>query len=255
MEEAMRRSNGRARAPGRSRRGTHRLGGLIVAFSGIVAASALAQHAGHEAGPRAGSPRFEAPAPGSYALPAIDHVNDHELLGPAGLPERLLAIGRGELALVSFVYLQCGEACPLSTALLHQVDRALARDPALARSVELVTVSIDPVRDTPAAMAALRDRMAPRARWRFLTAQSPGSLQSLLVDFGQDAVWIPGGSNAPDSLRHVLKVFLVDADGAVRQIYSTGFLDQRLVLADLRTLLGTPDASGAHEPALDISAQ
>jgi hypothetical protein len=50
-------------------------------------------------------------------------------------------------------------------------------------------------------------------------------------------VWIPGEADAPDSLRHVLKVFVIDADGAVRQIYSTGFLDTRLVLADLRTLL------------------
>jgi hypothetical protein len=36
----------------------------------------------------------------------------------------------------------------------------------------------------------------------------------------------------------VLKIFLVDDAGRVRNIYSTGFLDVRLLLADLETLLG-----------------
>ena len=189
------------------------------------------------ASPPAPRPRFEAPAPGSYALPPIDRVGDHALLGAAGRQEQLLAIAPGELALVSFVYLSCNEACPLSTALLHQLDRALAQQPEIGERVELVTVSFDPRRDPPPAMAALRTRMAPRGRWRFLTARDAAALRPVLSDFGQDAVWIPGEGEAPDTLRHVLKVFLVDARGDIRQIYSTGFLDVRLVLADLETLL------------------
>ena len=61
----------------------------------------------------------------------------------------------------------------------------------------------------------------------------------MLADFGQDAVWIPAGDEAqpPDRLRHVLKVFLVDARKQVRNIYSTGLMDRRLVLNDLRTVL------------------
>lgn len=183
--------------------------------------------------------RFEAPVPGSYELPAIDRVGQHQLLGASGKAEPLLALKGGELALISFVYLQCGEACPLSTALLHRLDGQLARDPALAQRVELVTVSFDPKRDTPEQMRKLREGLAPKGRWRFLTAASEDTLRPVLADFGQDAVWIPGEANAPDALRHVLKVFVVDASGAVRQIYSTGFLDSRVVLADLRTLLAT----------------
>ena len=38
-------------------------------------------------------------------------------------------------------------------------------------------------------------------------------------------------------LRHVLKVFLVDANRDVRNIYSAGFLDTRLILADIETVL------------------
>jgi cytochrome oxidase Cu insertion factor (SCO1/SenC/PrrC family) len=203
----------------------------------LLALAAFADpHVGHDL-PAAPAARFEAPAPGSYELPAIDRVSQHYLLGTRGAAEPLLGLKNGELALISFVYLQCGESCPLATAMLHRLDGEIARDSALAKHVELVTVSFDPKRDTPAAMRALRERLAPRGRWRFLTAANEAALRPVLADFGQDAVWIPGETNAPDSLRHVLKVFVVDADGAVRQIYSTGFLDVRLVLADLRTLL------------------
>jgi cytochrome oxidase Cu insertion factor (SCO1/SenC/PrrC family) len=36
---------------------------------------------------------------------------------------------------------------------------------------------------------------------------------------------------------HVVRVYLIDAKGMVRNIYSYGMLDPRMVLADVRTLL------------------
>ncbi len=208
-----------------------------LALAAQPAGPVLATPAEHAA-PVAGAARFEAPAPGSYQLPPIDRVGQHSLLGTRGLAEPLLALKDGELALISFVYLNCGEACPLATAMLHRLDGELAKDAALSKRVELVTVSFDPQRDTPEKMRELRARLGPKGRWRFLTAPNDAALRPVLADFGQDSVWIPGEANAPDSLRHVLKVFVVDAGGAVRQIYSTGYLDSRLVIADLRTLLG-----------------
>lgn len=38
-------------------------------------------------------------------------------------------------------------------------------------------------------------------------------------------------------LNHTLRVFLVDSAGNILNIYSSGTLDVRLVLADVRTLL------------------
>jgi len=38
-------------------------------------------------------------------------------------------------------------------------------------------------------------------------------------------------------LYHTLRVFLIDRDGRIRNIYSSGTLDPRLVLADVKTLL------------------
>ena len=175
----------------------------------------------------ASEPRFEAPAPGSYELPPILAVSEHRLLDERGREVPLLGIAPGEAALVSFIYLSCPDACPAATAVLARLDAQLAERPALARRVQLVTVSFDPANDPPARMAALRSSLAPRGRWRFLTAASEVAIAPVLEDFGQAA-----------SPSHVLEIFLVDGRGRVRNIYSTGFLDVRLLLADLETLLG-----------------
>ena len=183
--------------------------------------------------------RYEAPPPGSYQLPPIDRVSEHELLAADGKPAPLLGLASAEAALVSFVYLSCGEACPLATAMLHRIDRLLADDVDLATRVQLVTVSFDPARDTPMRMRTLEDSLHPKSRWRFLTAKNRAALAPVLSDFGQDAVWIPSAAEetAPDRLRHVLKVFLVDDQRRVRNVYSTGMMDVRLVMNDLRTVI------------------
>jgi cytochrome c peroxidase len=175
----------------------------------------------------ASAPRFEAPAPGSYELPPIQRVREHLVLDEAGREVPLLALAAEEAALVSFVFLSCPDACPAATAALARVDAALAERPSLARRVQLVTVSFDPARDPPARMAALRDSLAPRGRWRFATSASEDAIAPVLADFGQDA-----------GAAHVLKIFLVDGERRVRNIYSTGFLDVRLMLADLETVVG-----------------
>lgn len=196
----------------------------------VLAASAVAD-----------PPRYQAPTPGSYELPTILRVDEHHLLGPDRAPTALLDLAAGDAALVSFVYLSCGETCPLSTATLHRLDRELAAEPALRERVQLVTVSFDPLRDTPQRMAELVARLEPRGRWRFLTARDEAAITPVLADFGQDAVWIPDSdASAPELLRHVLKIFLVDDSRAVRNVYSTGLLDPRLVVADLRTVLDFP---------------
>ena len=211
---------------------------VLATVLAVPAQTVAAEDLGH-APVQAGRFRFEPPPPGSYELPPIDRVSEHALVGSDGAEAPLLGLEPGECALVSFVYLSCAEACPLSTATLHHLDRALGEDAELARRVQLVTVSFDPARDTPPKMAALEGSLAPKGRWRFLTSNGPDALAPVLADFGQDAVWIPadGETAAPDRLRHVLKVFLVDENRDIRNVYSTGLLDPRLVMNDLRTVL------------------
>ena len=220
-------------------------GAAWLAGLGIVLAAGGARaHAGDDGGSHhaeesaAADVRFEPPPPGSYALPPFGQVGRHELVGTDGLPAPLLDVAPDGAALVSFVYLSCPDACPMATALLQRVDRQVAADPRLAERVSLVTVSFDPARDTPAKMAAFRASAAPRGRWRFLTSTGAAAIAPALADFGQDGLATSAGGEAAFPVTHVLKVFLVDGSGRIRNVYSTGFLDARILVNDLLTVLG-----------------
>jgi cytochrome oxidase Cu insertion factor (SCO1/SenC/PrrC family) len=188
-------------------------------------------------------PAYTPPQPGTYELPVIARVTDHPVVGSDGRPTTVFALTGDRLAVVAFIYTSCVDAvgCPISHAVLHRLDRMLANDPVLAKHVTMVTLSFDPDRDTPARMAEQRKLHDPHSDWRFATTHGGAELQALLADFDQQVAKLRYEDGTWSGLfRHVLKVFLLDGRHQVRAIYSTGFLDQALVLNDLKTLAGEP---------------
>jgi cytochrome c peroxidase len=186
------------------------------------------------------APEYAPPKPGTYALPPIDDVADHPLVGSDGRPTTLYALTRDRVAVVAFVYTTCAEAtgCPVSTGVLHRLDGEVASDPELRHRVRLVTLSFDPERDTPARLRSVRALHEPRTDWAFATAPDEAQLAPLLQDFGQPVARLRFDDGRWTGLyRHVLKVFLVDRCHRVRNAYSTGFLHPELILNDVRTVL------------------
>jgi len=185
-------------------------------------------------------PEYTPPAPGTYELPVVDTVDDHPLVDEDGRTVRLFELTRDRVAVVAFVYTTCVETagCPLAQSVLHRLDRALAADADLRRRVVLVSLSFDPERDDPARLSAIRAANAPKSDWRFMTTSGEGTLAPLLEDFGQPVARLRFTDGRWTGLyRHVLKVFLLDPDHRIRNVYSTGLLDADLVLGDVRTLL------------------
>jgi cytochrome oxidase Cu insertion factor (SCO1/SenC/PrrC family) len=117
--------------------------------------------------------------------------------------------------------------------------------------IQLVTLSFDPLRDPPSVMrryagSRLRgDGSGPP--WYFLTTRSARELAPLVEGFGQDIRYtIDRSSGKPRrELSHVLKVFLIDPEGFVREIYSSTFLHPQTVLNDVQTLLMERSAPSA----------
>jgi cytochrome c peroxidase len=185
-------------------------------------------------------PQFTPPAPGTYQLPPIDTVTDHHLLDSTGTRVSLFEFVKGKVAVVSFIYTSCADVggCPLAAAVLRRVDQILSERPELAQRVTLLSVSFDPERDTPARMAEVRKTLTPRTDWHFLTGATPADLQPILDDFNQPVakLWYADGTWS-GLFRHVLKVFLLDPDHNVRNIYSVGFFNPQLVLNDIETVL------------------
>jgi cytochrome oxidase Cu insertion factor (SCO1/SenC/PrrC family) len=184
---------------------------------------------------------YSLPAAGSYELPVIDRVSQHELLSETGKRVPVLDLESAQCAIVSFVYASCPDAggCPLVLASLRRIDQVLVEHGDLAKRVQLVTVSFDPVRDTPEQLKMLRRHLKPRGDWRFLTAESDTQLRPVLEDFGQDALRLVAAEDGRSLgvIRHIAKVFLLDSNLGIRNIYSSGFLDYEILLRDIETLL------------------
>ncbi len=193
----------------------------------------------HEAEPEPRpAPRFVPPPAGSYELPPIRRVKPHELLDEEGRSGPLLALPKGQAGLVAFVYLDCADACPRTHAVFQELDRLAAEDPELDGRLVLTTVSFDPVRDTPERLASLRRALAPRGAWGFRTAPDLERMAPVLADYGQDVLpLVTAEGRETGWIRHLLKVFLVDHERRIRNVYSTEFLRSDVILNDVRTVL------------------
>jgi len=212
--------------------------GTLACLAGAAAA------VGHEAAP-VPPLDFEPPRPGTYALHRIMEAPDGEVLGLDGRGQRLSRFTRGRITLLGFMYTTCTDphGCPLAYRVFDAVKQSIAAAPALREKVQLVTLSFDPLRDTPAAMRQYaRSRASDEAlgpRWYFLTTRSARELAPLVEGFGQDVRHTVDRSNGKPrrELSHVLKVFLIDPAGFIREIYTSTFLHPQTVLNDIETLL------------------
>lgn len=212
----------------------------------LCAASANAAEAAEAAAPAVPALGFVPPAPGSYRLERILRAPDGIVLESDGSVRRLAEFTTGKVTLFSFIYTYCTDArgCPLAYATLHSLKRTIEATPALRGKVRFVSMSFDPEYDTPVAMRSYGGQEARDRRglaWHFLTTRNGRELAPLLDGFGQDVSVAnpPPGSRIP-VLSHMLKVYLLDARGDVREIYSTSFLHPAVLLNDIRTLLQEP---------------
>src|SRR4029078_2607955 len=55
---------------------------------------------------------------------------------------------KGKIAVISFIYTSCRDICPIVTARLSQLEEKLGDT--VGREIFFVSISIDPVNDTPA---------------------------------------------------------------------------------------------------------
>ena len=183
---------------------------------------------------------FPVPAAGSYSLPSLGKAADGELLDSSGRSATLHGLYDDKTIVLSFIYTACPDVngCPLATFVLSLVQRRLSSDEHLKMKVRLVTVSFDPANDSPAVMANYgKSFRRGDVDWRFLTAESEESLAPILDDYDQAVI----RDRSPDgqlvgSMSHILRVFLIDPERNIRNIYSPSYLHPDILLADIRTV-------------------
>jgi protein SCO1/2 len=196
-------------------------------LAGLLAAAVSGVADAHEPPPaRARAPRLTA-AP---ALPVIRTAPELGLVDTGGEVVRLDAL-RERVVLVSFVYTRCTGTCPLLTRRLALLQERLRGSPDAA-SVEILSVTVDPERDTAAALRAYAARFgADLRRWHFLRDE-PSRLAPVLRAWDEWTRPGPGGD-----IDHPARVHLVDGRGRVREIYALEFFDERQAWLDVQALL------------------
>jgi protein SCO1 len=188
---------------------------------------------------------FVPPAAGTYQLHRIMPAPEGQVVGLDGRTAPLSRYTRGQITLLGFIYTTCvdPDGCPLAYRVFDALKEAIESTPRLHGKLRFVTLSFDPARDTPGAMQRYAGSRAvdqgTALRWYFLTTRSARELMPLVEGFGQDVVTsVDRSSGRPKrELSHVLKVFLIDPAGDVREIYSSMFLHPQTVLYDIDTLL------------------
>ena len=232
---------------------------LWIAVFGLLAGSPARavgedQHAEHSSPPEVLAPGwgplgFAPPNPGSYQLPPLAVAADGEVLLSSGASSSLYDVFGGDLVLLSFIYLSCNDVngCPLATAVLDKLQSRLGEDPVIAGRLRLVSLSFDPSRDTPEVMGRYAESFAGGGvDWAFLTTASEEKLQPILEAYGQRILKeVDAEGNELGTFSHLLRVFLIDPERRIRNIYTVSFLHADTLVADVKTLLRETGAGSA----------
>jgi cytochrome oxidase Cu insertion factor (SCO1/SenC/PrrC family) len=107
---------------------------------------------------------------------------DAELLDTEGKPLRFRSEALGDtLVVLDFVYTTCTTVCPVLSAVFARVQGRLGDR--LGTEVQLVSLTVDPTRDTPARLKAYSTQLGAKAGWRWLTGRQD-SVRQVLVGLG-----------------------------------------------------------------------
>ncbi len=119
-----------------------------------------------------------------------------------------LEILRGKPVLISMFYGTCPHACPMLITDLKRVEQALPE--ALREKVQVVLVTFDPARDTPASMKALLEaHRVDTGRWTMMRT-APEKVQELAAVLGIKYRFAAGGA-----INHSTVITLLDAEGRI----------------------------------------
>ena len=116
----------------------------------------------------------------------------------------------GKVLVVDFIYTNCPAECPMMSYKMHALEKEVHGQD----DVRLVSVSVDPARDTPAALKAFANRYGgANDQWIFLTG-TPDTVHLL-------AYTTFHVGDVLGKIEHSTKFILVDKRGNIRGYYST----------------------------------
>jgi protein SCO1/2 len=185
---------------------------MLVLVAGVVAIVAIGGTPGAKARSQARAADFDAAAilTPARAAPPLSLRNY--------LGQRVnIDSYRGKAVLVTFLYTNCPDVCPLITSNLRVALNLMG--PKTASKVQVIAVSVDPRGDTPKAVAAFLARHEMTGRMQYLI----GSAKELAAVWKAWGVGSERDAQQPQFINHSGLVYGVTGSGKRLTLYASSF--------------------------------
>ncbi|MGH8252337.1 MAG: SCO family protein [Steroidobacteraceae bacterium] len=161
-----------------------------------------------------------------YVHPAPVAVEDFELTDQRGA-RRSFASLRGRPALVFFGFSHCPDVCPSALARLRVLHAA--RDGVL-KVAQVVMISVDGERDSPAALKAYLEPLSPD--FIGLTGD-PQQVARIAAQFSTFFVKEPAGKDGGYNIGHSGQVYAIDRQGRLRAAFGNASIEDMATITAL----------------------
>jgi len=185
---------------------------MLVLVAGVVALVAIGGTPGAKARSEARADDFDAAAvltPAALAPPLALH-------NYLGRPVNIDSY-RGKAVLVTFLYTNCPDICPLITSNLRVALNLMGAKE--ASKVQVIAVSVDPRGDTPKAVAAFLARHEMTGRMQYLI----GSAKELARVWKAWGVGSERDAEQPQLVNHTGVIYGITSSGKRLTLYDASF--------------------------------
>ena len=194
------------------------LRGLAGTFAATLAVLAVAVAALYQA--TAGGSAFTTETLRRSAVAAAPvPVPDFDVIDAQGRAGKLLQLlaADGKVWIVDFVYTRCTSLCLSLGTVFQQLQRQIVAQ-GLQDRIGLLSISFDPLRDQPPALAAYAQRMQMQGGlWQVVSLRRDADRRSLLDSFGIMVLPAPLGE-----FEHNAALHIVSPQGQLVQILAIG---------------------------------
>lgn len=144
---------------------------------------------------------------------------------------------KGKVWIVNFIYTNCPDTCPIQSAQMKQLQDELRDE----KDLRLVSITVDPDRDTPTVLTKYADRFeADSSRWLFLTGQKKEIHELAQKGFQLGAAEIPHDKRPASGATHTHspRFVIIDREARIRGYYvSTDAEAMKRLRRDIKILL------------------
>jgi protein SCO1/2 len=167
---------------------------------------------------------------------AGDHLPDVPFLDQEGKPVRFSQL-RGKVIALTFIYTRCPlpDFCIRMSEHFAKIQNSLKSDPAFDGRWLLVTVSFDPVFDTPRAMKSYgKNYGADFDHWIFLTDPDTSGQNVLRLADGLDLTY---KADEGPTISHNLRTVLLDQEGRIVEVIKSNEWKPEEVVGRMKELM------------------